>query len=93
MRLVRACIASALAAMLLGGCASSTPLVGKGADPVRAAILCGAGGAAAGATTGAGLGTIGGGAKGAGQGAILGSLLGAVGAAITCVLLSPGHDS
>ena len=89
----RVCLAGALAVSLTGGCATGGPLVGKGADPVRSALVCGAAGAAGGAAIGAGLGSIGGGGKGAGQGAILGSLLGALGSAITCLLISqPDHD-
>jgi len=90
---LRACLAGALALILAGGCATGTPLIGKGAEPVRSALICGAAGAVGGAAVGAGLGSIGGGGKGAGQGAILGSLLGAVGSAITCLLLAqPNHE-
>lgn len=85
--MARASIAMALAVTLVGGCATSGPIVGKGANPVRSALVCGAGGALAGAAAGAGLGAAEGGGKGAGQGAILGALLGAVGASITCLLL------
>jgi hypothetical protein len=86
-RRLRACLAGVLAAALLGGCATTGPIVGKGADPTRSALVCGAGGAVGGAAVGAGLGSIGGGGKGAGQGAIIGSVLGALSAAITCLLL------
>ena len=84
---VRACANSALAATLLSGCTTVGPIVGKGSEPVRSALICGTGGAVGGAAIGAGLGSIAGGGKGAGQGAILGSLLGALGAGITCLLL------
>jgi hypothetical protein len=84
---VRTFIAIMLGATLIGGCATTGPVIGKGADPLRSAVLCGSAGAVGGAATGAGLGAAAGGGKGAGQGAILGSLLGALGAALTCLLL------
>src|SRR5262249_30902781 len=53
--LFRTSVVWGIAAMLIGGCATSGPIVGKGADPVRSALICGAGGAVAGAATGAGI--------------------------------------
>ena len=90
-RVVRACVGGVLAATLMGGCAGVPPIVGKGSDPLRSALICGSAGAVGGAAIGAGFGSIGGGGKGAGQGAILGSLLGAAGAGVTCLLLQGQH--
>src|SRR2546426_6122073 len=90
-RTIRASIASLLVVTVLAfglqGCATSGPLVGRGADPRRAALICGAGGAALGAATGAAIGARRG-TREALVGALIGGAIGALAGATACFAIS-----
>jgi hypothetical protein len=87
-RTARAIIASLLVVPVLAqGCATTGPLIGQGADPGRAALICGAGGAAVGAAAGAAIGAR----RGAGEaliGALIGGAIGAIVGATACFAIS-----